>query len=330
MQITDYDFLYYFNSIITKGKKDNIYKFALARFFIDYSYALDDAYVRDNVADNKTEAINLSIIAKAFLKYYWHQICKYKIKQNYNTEKLPLIVKIIHGVFGRKYIPESFESMPKEKMADAEKEILKKCFLKVIPQFQNIPEDAKVSSKKIFYEHDKHFIYVKPMALKFFRENYSLLSKAIIFEWAKFLEKINLGLPMLISKIESSERYRGSLEKVKRIMLKHFDTCFYCNNALSSEKQMIHVDHFIPWSYVFEDELWNLVLTCRKCNLKKHSSLPSEKFIYKLVERNKEFSNTIDPLKKSLSRLDPETNYERAITKHFQNCLDYGFTVIRI
>ncbi len=93
---------------------------------------------------------------------------------------------------------------------------------------------------------------------------------------------------------------------------------------------MIHVDHFIPWSYVFEDELWNLVLTCRKCNLKKHSSLPSEKFIFKLVERNKEFSNTIDSLKKSLSRLDPETNYERAITKHFQNCLDYGFTVIRI
>ncbi len=172
-------------------------------------------------------------------------------------------------------------------------------------------------------------MYVKPTALKFFKDNYSLLSKAIIFEWAKFLEKINLGLPMLISKIESSERYRGSLEKVT-LIIKHFDTCFYCNNILSSEKQMIHVDHFIPWSYVFEDELWNLVLTCRKCNLKKHSSLPSEKFIFKLVERNKEFSNTIDSLKKSLSRLDPETNYERAITKHFQNCLDYGFTVIRI
>ncbi len=139
------------------------------------------------------------------------------------------------------------------------------------------------------------------IALKFFRENHSLLSKAIIFEWAKFLEKINLGLPMLISKIERSERYRGSLESFKLTMLKHFDTCLYCNNTLSPEKQMIHVDHFIPRSYVFEDELWNFVLTCRKCNLKKHSSLPSEKFIYKLVERNNEFSNMIDPLKNLLS-----------------------------
>ncbi len=68
MQAADQDFLYYFNSIITKGKKDNTYKFALARFLIDYSYVLDDAYVSNSVADNKTEAINLSIIAKAFFK----------------------------------------------------------------------------------------------------------------------------------------------------------------------------------------------------------------------------------------------------------------------
>lgn len=330
MQITESDFLYYFNSIITKGKKGNTYKFALARFLLDYSYALDEAHIRNNIADNKLETIDLTIIAKAFLKYYWHQICKYKIKQNYNTEKPPLIVKIMHDIFGKKYIPESFESMPKEKIDNAQKEILKRCFVDVIPQFQNIPEGIKVSSMKIFYEYDKHFLYVKPTALKFFKENYLLSSKATILQWGKFLEKTNLGLPMLISKIESIKRHRGSLEKVKLILLNYFDTCFYCNNTLSSEKQMIHLDHFIPWPYVFEDELWNLVLTCRVCNLKKHSSLPSEKFIYKLVERNNEYSNTIGSLKKSLIRLDTGANYERTIIKHYQNCLDYGFTVVRI
>ena len=150
MEIDNSDFLYYFNSIITKGKKDNTYKFALARFLIDYSYSLDEAHIRHNVTDNKIETIDLSIIAKAFLKYYWHQICKYKIKQNYNTEKPPLIVKIIHGIFGRRYIPESFESMPKEKIYGAEKEILRRCFLEVIPRFQNIPEGVNVYSTKYF------------------------------------------------------------------------------------------------------------------------------------------------------------------------------------
>ncbi len=72
MEITNANFLCYFNSIITKGKKDNTYKFALARFLIDYSYALDETYVRNSVIDKKIYTINLSIIAKAFLKYYWH------------------------------------------------------------------------------------------------------------------------------------------------------------------------------------------------------------------------------------------------------------------
>ena len=69
-----------------------------------------------------------SVAAKSFLKFYWHQICKYKIKQNYNLDKPPLIVKIIHDVFGKEYIPESFESMSKEKITKALKEIEKKMF----------------------------------------------------------------------------------------------------------------------------------------------------------------------------------------------------------
>ena len=56
----------------------------------------------------------------------------------------------MHDIFGKKYIPESFESMPKEKIDNAQKEILKGCFVDVIPQFQNIPEGIKVSSMKIF------------------------------------------------------------------------------------------------------------------------------------------------------------------------------------
>ena len=104
---------YYFNSILTKGKKDNTYKFALAKFLVDYSYGLDEDYIGNKIRSNQTESIGFPLIAKLFLKYYWHQICKYKIRQNYNLEKLPLIVQIIHNVFGNKYIPEPFKSMDK-------------------------------------------------------------------------------------------------------------------------------------------------------------------------------------------------------------------------
>jgi hypothetical protein len=93
------DFVYYFNSIITNGRKDNTYKFALAGFLVEYSYQLDVHYIEANIHLNKTEEISFAVIARAFLTYYWHQICKYKIRQSFNTEKLPLIVQIINEMF---------------------------------------------------------------------------------------------------------------------------------------------------------------------------------------------------------------------------------------
>lgn len=74
-------------------------------------------------------------------------------------------------------------------------------------------------------------------------------------------------LPRLISKIEDPVPERRSLERYKRILREGVDLCVYCNDPLSSDRRQIHADHFIPWSYVYEDEIWNLVLTYRSCSL---------------------------------------------------------------
>lgn len=156
-----------FNSILTKGKKNNTYKFVLARFLIDYvHYRLDDSYIKTKLNNNEEEIIEFSTIAKAFLKYYWHQVCKYKIKQNYNLDKLPHIVQIIQDIFGKEYIPEPFESMDTDKITVAEKEITKYCFAEVIPRFQNIANGVTVTSNAVFYEYNRNSISVKPNALR--------------------------------------------------------------------------------------------------------------------------------------------------------------------
>lgn len=77
--------------------------------------------------------------------------------------------------------------MNPEKILRAEKLITKKCFLEVIPRFQNIPEGVGVSSKLIFYEYDNDSISVKPQALSFFKTNHPFVRKAVILEWAKYL-----------------------------------------------------------------------------------------------------------------------------------------------
>ena len=72
----------------------------------------------------------------------------------------------------------------------------------------------------------------------------------------------------------------------RHILYEEFETktCFYCGKKLDEEK--IHVDHFIPWSFIKDDNLWNLVLSCPKCNLNKKDKLPNIDFLTRILDRN--------------------------------------------
>lgn len=310
--------------ILTKGKKDNTYKFALARYLLDYSNR-----------DTRNLEIPYEDIAISFLRYYWHQECKFRIRQNFHKEKPPSVIRIIREEFGTKYIPDSFKEMPEESIRKAEKKILGKVFgseekktSQVVPRFQNISVGSTVERNQIFYDYDdsKQVILLRPEALDFFRKNYVVLLKGVILEWARFLEKVNT-LPRLIAKIESAEMKRHSLKKYV-MLFKYLDHCFYCNSRL--DRGNTHVDHFIPWSYIFDDEAWNLVLSCPDCNLKKRDSLAQEDFLKELIKRNSRYYEKIQALRKSLDDLDSGKGWEAEIRHSYTNCLDYGFTIAKL
>lgn len=112
------------------------------------------------------------------------------------------------------------------------------------------------------------------------------------------------------------------------MVFKDLSHCFYCNCRL--QKGDVHVDHFIPWSYIFDDEAWNLVLSCSNCNLKKRDSLAQEEFLVELIRRNLDYYEKIETLKKSLDELNSGNGWERDLRRNYSNCLEYGFTVKKI
>ena len=317
-----------FISILTKGSKSNTYKFALARFLLDHSHKPDSSYI-----------VSFRDIAKKFLKYYWHQECKYRIRQNHDPKKIPSVVQVIRDVFKERmvdgYIPDYFKDMPQEKIKNAEAEIIKRVFgigkkSQVVPRFQRLkgqPPDRNLHIRGTgdFYDYDvpSGQLKIKPEALSFFKDNYNVLTKAVFLEWSRFLEKINT-LPRIIEKVESEVVRRRALTAYQSIFRDQRD-CFYCNRRL--DEQQTHVDHFIPWSYIFEDEAWNLVLACQDCNLKKSDSLAGLSFRNELINRNRDYQNEIPELGKSLLRLDAENNWEPEIKHHYNNCKEYGFRV---
>ena len=114
------------------------------------------------------------------------------------------------------------------------------------------------------------------------------LEKINYYSWAKFLEQVNddNSLIRVIDKLELATPRRENLSVYREILRKEFeeDACFYCGKKLQTG---IHVDHFIPWSFVKDDKIWNFVLSCPACNLKKNNKIPSPDYIVKIEERNK-------------------------------------------
>ena len=318
-----------FVSILTLGRKDNTYKFALARSLLDYC--------KNKSNSRQTHDIPYQYFSSQFLKYYWYQISEFKIKQDFHTKKTPMMVQIINDIF-KKDTVHDFTKLDPDKVKRAEEEILKKVFgharLKrsyVVPTFQKLRVGNIAQENKLFYDYDddRQMLYLKPQAFEFFRSNYSVLLNTVLLEWTKFLEKVNPSLPMIVSKTEQIEkRKRKTLGKYKRMYLEHTDHCFYCCQKL--EKRYIDVDHFIPWSYIFNDDVWNLVLSCRECNCKKSSSLVQEEFKHELIDRNKIYESRIPSLKHSLNILDTGKGWATEIENHYTDCKDCGFGVINL
>ncbi|MDI1495678.1 MAG: HNH endonuclease [Cenarchaeum symbiont of Oopsacas minuta] len=317
-----------FLSIISKSAKSNTYKFTLAKSLLDYC--------RENSPNtNPTYVIPYEYFAGKFLRYYWYQEYKFKMKQDYRSNGKPKVIHAINDVFGTNP-PGDFDLLDKHEIKKAEEKILKTVFGSiaskqslVIPAFQEIPINKSTKEIRIFFDYDnvKKIIRLKPEAFEFFHKNNRILSKVVLAEWAKFLEKINLGLPRLIAKVENENILvrTALLSKYWKQYSPHFKHCFYCHNKL--EYNYTNVDHFIPWSYIFDDNAWNLVLACKDCNCQKSDSLPKEEFLTMLIKRNENYSTKIPKLKLSLDQLDSGRGWELEIKNHYTNCNSHGFTI---
>ncbi len=318
-----------FIAILAHGKKSNTYKFALARSLLEYCqktpYGTQDVY-----------RIPYTYLADKFLEYYWNQECRFRIKQDFTINNPPKVIQAIRKTFSG-HVPGSFDDVDSDSKDNARHDILKSVFgharsktSLVVPKFQKIPVSNYTEERKVFYDYDdcEKMLILKPEAFAFFKNNNSVLSRVVLVEWAKFLEKINGSLPRLISKIEQAEAQRESLTRFRSAYGPHTNHCFYCNCKL--EEEYIDVDHFLPWSYIFEDEAWNLVLSCRSCNMKKSDSLPQYEFQQNLIIRNENYRDRIGLLDKSLRLIDTKVGWRREIKNHYETCQDCGFTTIHM
>ena len=272
-----------------------------------------------------------SEIAKYFFKYYWLQECKSKLRQG-PVNQPPEITAIIRKEFAGIVTKDTFKKLESEEPTRIErcvKQIAKKGFDDVIPRFQN-------EKRKFFFNYlAKEYrdsannkkidpgggILLNSDAVRFFKANYVPLYKAVILEWVRFLEIRNFGTPRLVQKIEAEDIGPRDQAKFRKSLESFTDNiCFYCKESLESDTTQ--VDHVLPFDYIGDTELWNLVLACQKCNCEKLNYLPPQKYLTKLHERNTKNQNHLE---NSLHNL----NYgAHDIDWHYVNAKQQGYHIL--
>lgn len=110
----------------------------------------------------------------------------------------------------------------------------------------------------------------------YLKSNLAIVRGWALNGWTSYLQKCNPNTPAIIGKIAPPQK-RAPLKAQRRIwkaVLKEQKfTCIYSNEPISSSN--FDLDHFIPWSFVCHDQLWNLIPADPNHNSSKGNSLPN-------------------------------------------------------
>lgn len=124
------------------------------------------------------------------------------------------------------------------------------------------------------YSINDHSLTLNASWRSYFNRNQIILRGFIRWHLVRFLQKNN---PNVIGLSEKLEKPQLRDLKIARAYWSRFITanqvnCIYSNEVITI--QNLSLDHFIPWSYIAHDQLWNIIPTTRRVNSSKGDILP--------------------------------------------------------
>lgn len=288
-------------TIIEQMNNDNTYKLAWGRALVECVY-FDDYEEMDNQV-----YVSFDSIAFRMLKYYWNQLFFFHLKQSPYRDKDPIICQDTNRLieiyknntnssipiwFDEAY--DYFYKNDKDIFNKVLKHISKTLHENVSWRFKNVPNNVL----EIYEIHKREsLISIDIDNAQALKEYSTIISKLLNYKWAQLLEKFNYQ-PKIASKvngISEAKLRRNSLAKYKEELLKEFEgkeiIDFYTGEPIAYED--ISIDHVIPWSFMYSDDIWNLVITSKSYNSSKSNSIPSDEIIERLKNRNNKLESLL-------------------------------------
>lgn len=283
--------------VIENMNNDNTYKLAWGRAIIEICCLIDEP--------QETNIIDFNNIAHKMIKYYWNQTFFFNLKQSPNPIKRPVLVQNVE-ILIEKYknitssnIPVWFDKAEVILKTDNDfyQTVISKCARKLKDDVSWRFLNANKKEYELYVlDKDNLKITLSKEQVILIKEYSFILSQLLNYRWAQLLEKFN-NAPRIASKVKGisdTTIKRQSLTKYKNILLENNNyqpIDFYTGLVLNEND--ISVDHVIPWSFMYSDDIWNLVLTSKSNNSQKSNNTPSQEIIDKLKKRNQQLYETI-------------------------------------
>lgn len=298
----------YNGEILNVHKDDSLYMSDCVHFLnslskktATYKYAFFKAILDNLFNVNERLELSFNYLSNSFSKMYWNLIAKYKLPQYQNGKKNSLIEKAIYEIISENHLLDEidFDSLNEEtqkRYLSATKGVIS---INVVGALY-----SDLNCNIYGFDKSKKIIWFNKESYEFLTKYKTALEKLNYYAWIMWIENnlniANKEASNLAIKLDNSTR-RESLEMFKNSLFKSGDElkCFYCGKSLSLKG--CHMDHFIPWSFVKDDQIWNLVFSCSRCNESKNNRIPSVEDLNKLIKRNKNVLKK--PFDKKLIRL---------------------------
>ena len=254
------------------------------------------------IKENDSDKLLFNEISLKMLSLVWYPINFYKISLGKQDQLTNYVIRIKQEFHLDDDISESdfIQFLNEEKNNRPIKDILKKIMKYVpyrfirpwIPETFSLP-DGVVNSKIIKLHSDKNTIYninekcdgiyFKREWLNFIRSNFKIIEDFTMYNLFKYVEKNNpeisnisvrLWRPKSRKLVLPTRLWRSYITDNTNQSSVFSDLSFGDFNTLS-------LDHYLPWSYITHDKLWNLHPVEKSVNSSKSNSLPDNKYLEK-------------------------------------------------
>ncbi|MCH1624440.1 HNH endonuclease [Ferdinandcohnia quinoae] len=308
--LTDKDIWSHFNYIYSpKSKNSTTYKFVLIKSIIENLYNVND----------KLE-LSYDRIFSSFAKIYWNLVIHHDLNQINMVGKRAEVQNVLLSLQEKHGIPNSlvFDKLSNELQVDTIMKVKKKCKINVMGAIYGDTSGAIYD-----FDNKKEFIKINSSFYSFMQRFQKVLTYVTNYHLALFLEKFNEqgDTTKLLLSVENVSK-RTSLDHFYYVLESFYGgECFYCGKKIKN-KSNSHVDHFIPWSFVQADQLWNLVISCSTCNLAKSDKLAKENYLSALIDRNNQILGMTD----MRGREDMQIYTPSKLEQLYHFSIDNGYT----